>query len=105
MKSVRAARQLRILIEAVPDPVPGQAHPSNSTWGRFLAAIEEHRPEMLPVFSQLLGPEAAEFTVGMTRSAYGHTEAEARALGYAMAHPDATMSTLVVKDTRDDVSE
>lgn len=73
-----AARQTRITVSALPDPVPGQALAEGSIWARFLAAIDgDPVEEMVQVMMGQVQPEWRAIVAGR-----GMTIGEAKAMGF-----------------------
>lgn len=73
-----AARQTRITLSALPDPVPGQALADTSIWARFLAAIDgDPVEEMVHAMMGQVQPEWGAIVAGR-----GMTAGEARAMGF-----------------------
>lgn len=82
-----AARQLRITLDAKPDPVFGQ--PLTGMWPDIRAAIANARPELTGTLDALFGAAGTEVTFAVLRRARGQTAGEAERLGYAPAYPAA----------------
>lgn len=73
-----AARQTRITVSALPDPVPGQALASGSIWARFLSAVDgDPVEEMVRAMLGTAQPEWKAIVAGR-----GMTAGEARAMGF-----------------------
>lgn len=78
----RAARQLRITVEAKADPVKGEVLKPTSPFMQFKEMVDQHVPEHSQTVDVFLG-ENADFTIGTVRAAFGNTASEARSLAYA----------------------
>lgn len=83
----RAARQMRVTVGAKPDPVYGEPLADTHALMRFRRLVQRDRPELLSTLDMMLGTRG-EVTVDTIRQAFGHTAAEASALGYAVREGD-----------------
>ncbi|SHE79099.1 hypothetical protein SAMN05444339_10272 [Loktanella atrilutea] len=82
-----AARQLRIMIEALPDPVPGQDVTPTSVWRLFSDAVTELNPAMAEIVNKFLGVGLPYLDHEIVASSRGNTAAEALHLGYGPIYP------------------
>ena len=89
-----AARQLRIRLEVIPDPVWGQPLAAASVWQAFVDAITTEDPDLGAVATAFLGPVATSVTADLIRRSRGHTEPEARALRYGSLYPGGVAWTI-----------
>lgn len=90
-----AARQMRITLGALPDPVPGQPLAETSPWIVFRTAIEAEDPDLLTLIDALMGTPSEALTSAQVRSWRGLTEAEANALRVNAPEYAAAVSGLV----------
>ncbi|EYD71807.1 hypothetical protein [Limimaricola hongkongensis] len=82
-----AARQMRVRLDLLPDPVAGQPMAPGAVWADFVAAITAEDAVLGDVAASFLGGQDTALTYDMLRAGRGHTEAEGRALGYGPFHP------------------
>lgn len=81
-----AARQLRIRLDAIPDPAWGQPLAPTSVWLSFADALADADPDAAAVLGAFLGDQDPALTADLIRRARGHTFGEARHLGYGPFH-------------------
>ena len=94
----RAARQLRVTLKARPDPVFSEPLNPTSAFLLFRALVERDlSAAMLSQVDMMMGVPAVSYSVDMIRAAYGHTEAEAHALGYLVDN-EAPIAGFTVDD-------
>lgn len=82
-----AARQLRLRLDLMPDPKPGQPLAPTSVWLEWVAALTAVDAESGALASSLLGSQGAELTSAMVRASRGHTTQETAALRYGPLYP------------------
>ncbi|TFF20816.1 hypothetical protein E3C22_18180 [Jiella endophytica] len=96
----RAARQLRLIVKARPDPVFAEELAETSAFVRFRRLVDAQLPDLSPVVALMMGEAAEQVPADLMRAAFGQTEAEARALGYARRFA-APIAAYTVRDDRD----
>ena len=97
----RAARQLRLTLKAKADPEHDEPLIEKSVFVRFKALVDEHLPQFSNTVALMMGEPVEGDPVYFIRAAYGQTEAEAKALGYA-TKSDALIQTYTVDLVRDE---
>lgn len=80
-----AARQVRIWVDAKPDPLWGAPLTDTSVWREFETAVAGTDAEAVTAI--LLGTPGAELTFDMIRARYGLSEQAARSMSIAKLYP------------------
>lgn len=84
-----AARQIRMAIDVMPDPVKRQPFAPTSVWERLRVLIAADRPDLSAALGMFLGYQEVAVTPEMIRASRGLTEAAAEALGIMPFHAEA----------------
>lgn len=77
-----AARQIRMTLDVMRDPVMDAPIAEGSIWDRFRSALDAVRPDLTPVVAAMLGTAETEMTIGQIAALRGDTITEARFIGY-----------------------
>ncbi len=103
-KGVRlAAQQLKLTLDLRADPVKGDTEDSGTAIGAFLAVCDRSDDLNVQNIARLIRAEVAGATddVASIRRRFGHTAAEANALGYALKS-EAPIAGFTLEDARDE---